>query len=246
MSQIDSNWLESDFGSKIFQSILQNGKLKNFGLLEKPTLASPYNQYQEVNYKIMLIGKSFCGKTTFIDSMCNGKQTSSSLNTNFTNKKDYCETPGISVTHFYWPVKVKTNVQFLMFNLAMWDVGKLCSLKYEYILPSTTNNLDCFIFVFSWTDKQSFIEVFNDIKQIYQSTKNQQTLPKLIIGTKFDKIVHSEIEQEMINELESLTQTRIIRFSSFNCNEEQIQLIMNRLCDMLWERDQELISLKNN
>ena len=56
--------------------------------------------------------------------------------------------------------------------------------------------------------------------------------------------MHSEIEQEMINELEALTETRIIRFSSLSCSEEQIQFIMNRLCEMLWIRDQQLAELK--
>lgn len=30
---------------------------------------------------------------------------------------------------------MKSYDKFLMFNLAMWDVGKLCSAKYDYILP---------------------------------------------------------------------------------------------------------------
>ena len=61
---------------------------------------------------------------------------------------------------------------------------------------------------------------------------------------RFDQIVHSEIEQEMINELETLTETRIIRFSSLSCSEEQIHFIMNRLCEILWIRDQQLAELK--
>lgn len=243
MSLIDFSWLQSDSGKKILHSIFQNGRLKNFGLLEKPTIAAPYTQYQEVCYKILLIGKSFSGKTCFIESMFNSNQTELSLNTKKSTEKSYCETPGINVTHLYWPVKMQNYDKFLMFNLSMWDVGKNCSEKYDYILPSCTENLDCFIFVFSWTDKQSFLEVFNDIKKIYHNTDNQQTLPKLIIGTKFDQIVHSEIEQEMINELESLTQTKIIRFSSISCTEDQIYFLMNRLCDVLWTRDQYLASL---
>jgi hypothetical protein len=130
----------------------------------------------------------------------------------------------------YWPIKLYDSDKFLMANLAVWDVGKLCSTKYEYILPSCTNRLDCFIFVFSWTDAQSFLEVFNDVKKIYQDGKS---LPKLVIGTKFDQIVHSEIDQEMVEELERLAQTRVIRFSSHDCGQEQIQFILNSLCESL-------------
>ena len=42
---------------------------------------------------------------------------------------------GICVTHLYWPVKMPDRDKFLIFNLGMWDVGKLCSAKYDYILP---------------------------------------------------------------------------------------------------------------
>lgn len=243
MSAIDFSWLQSDSGSKVLSSILQNGKLKQYGLLEKPTLSAPFTQYQEVNYKIMLIGKSFSGKSSIVESLCNKKLSTSSCFASNSNsvEKGYSETPGISVTHLYWPVKMQNYDKFFMFNLALWDLGKTSSDKYQYILPSSTENLDCFIFVFSWTDKQSFLEVFNDIKQIYHSSSNQ-TLPKMIIGTKFDQIVHSEIEQEMINELEELTETKIIRFSSTNCPQDQIQFIMNHLCDVVWARDQRLAS----
>lgn len=94
MSQIDFSWLQSDTGAKILSSVQQNGKLKNFGLLEKPTLASPFTQYQEVDYKIMLIGKSYSGKTTFVDSLSNKRHNVSSLNPMIPMDKTYCETPG--------------------------------------------------------------------------------------------------------------------------------------------------------
>jgi len=62
------------------------------GLLEKPTLSAPFTQYQEVNYKIMLIGKSFSGKSSIIESLCNKKPNETlTLNSNASN---YCETPG--------------------------------------------------------------------------------------------------------------------------------------------------------
>jgi hypothetical protein len=48
---------------------------------------------------------------------------------------------------------------------------------------TSLENLDCFIFVFSWADKQSFIHIFEEIKQIYSN--NSMQTPKLIIGTKY-------------------------------------------------------------
>jgi len=47
----------------------------------------------------------------------------------------------------------------------------------------------------------------------------------------------------MINQLEEMSNTKIIRFSSTECTFQQIALIMNKLCDILWERDQKLAAL---
>ena len=45
---------------------------------------------KEVNYKIMMIGKSFSGKTSFVESIC---QTNPNDADN-KDVKDYIETPG--------------------------------------------------------------------------------------------------------------------------------------------------------
>jgi hypothetical protein len=98
------------------------------GLLEKPPLAPPYSQYEEVDFKVLLIGKSFCGKTTLLESLCLNKSTTF-------GQDSYRETPGIEITHIYWPVKLVSGEKFFVFDLAMWDCGKLASAKYDYILP---------------------------------------------------------------------------------------------------------------
>jgi hypothetical protein len=96
MSQIDVNWLKSETGARILQSILHDGRLKNFGLLEKPALASPYSQYQEACYKVVLIGSSSCGKTAFLGSLTCPKaaDTSSLLSQESHGTRKYSETPG--------------------------------------------------------------------------------------------------------------------------------------------------------
>ena len=230
MTKLDLNWFSTDAGAQILQAFKQNGKLKKLGLLEKPAFAPQYSQYEEIGFKILLIGKSFCGKTTLIESLSQNKRAS--LDADIT---DYRETPGIDITHLYWPVKIQNTDKLFVFNMAMWDVGKLASAKYEYILPSCTENLDCFIFVFSWIDKQSFLEIYDNIKKIYFQSTEERNLPKLIIGTKFDQILHSDIEPELVEELEKLTKTKIVRFSSTDCGFDQISMIMNKLCDMLWQ-----------
>jgi len=118
--------------------------------------------------------------------------------------------------------------KYLMLNLSMWDVGAHSSAKYDYIYPNCEENLDCYLFIFSWTDKQSFEIVLDNIKQI-----DIKKTSVLVIGTKFDQIVQSEIEQDMIDELETYANTKIVRFSTKTCAQDQIHFIMNRLSELL-------------
>ena len=99
--------------------------------------------------------------------------------------------------------------------------------------------------MFSWTDKHSFIEIYDSIKQIYGTNAvKQQSLPKLIIGTKFDQIVHSDIDEDLVTELETLTKSKIIRFSTLDCSFDQISPIMCKICEILCENDQRMNSLR--
>ncbi len=103
MSKIDVNWLKTETGAKILQSILQDGRLKKFGLLEKPALASPYSQYQEVCYKVMLIGSSFCGKTSFLESLTFSRAANSNslkAQEHLAKTEKYSETPGKPKSNF--------------------------------------------------------------------------------------------------------------------------------------------------
>lgn len=128
MTLIDFDWIESDNGKQILNGIKHNDRIRRFGLLERPQLSHPY---EIMDYKIMLMGKSNAGKTTFIESIFESKQ-----NLNYIG-----ETPGIHVNNLYWPVKIKSVDRFLMFKLSIWDVGKVCSMKYDYIMPVGTFKL---------------------------------------------------------------------------------------------------------
>ena len=235
MSIIDLEWLKTDLGHKALESVKLNGKLKNFALLEKPTL-SPAFQFKDINFKISIIGKNYTGKTSFVNSLCfNNYNTSLFREDNVSDTSVYFETPGISITHVFWPCKLATNNnKFLMINYSLWDVGRLYAAKYDYITPSYEENIDCYMFIFSWTDRQSFIEILDQIKQL---SNNNNQIPLIVIGTKFDQIVHSEIDQDMIEELESISKSKIIRFSIKSCSQDQVYYLMNRLSDLLIKKD---------
>jgi GTPase SAR1 family protein len=228
MAFIDFNWLSSDVGKLILQSVQHNNKIKKFGLLERPSLPTSYSHFEEMKYKIMLMGKSNSGKTSFIESLCRSNEA---FNGN------YGETPGIHITNVYWPIKLVNIEKFIMFNLAFWDVGKLCSTKYDYIIPSCRENLDCIIFVFSWTDVQSFYEIVDHVKQMDNNNGHNQ-IAKFVIGTKFDEIAHSDIRPEVIEQFENEYNLRVVRFSSLNVDFDNICEILNEISELLWVRDQ--------
>lgn len=118
-------------------------------------------------------------------------------------------------------------------------------------------NLDCRLYIFSWTDKKSFLDVYDDIKRIYFSNLfDQKKLPMLVIGTKykskvsynysntrklsfdsfrFDQITRSEIEPELISEFENLVKRKVIRYSSIEATFDQISSLMNQICELLWD-----------
>ena len=116
--------------------------------MERPALSAPYLHYEEVNYKVLLVGKGSCGKTSLIETLCPSKTSMSSLRSatgndaSETSKNCYPETPGIQITHLYWPVKMVNYEKFLMFDLAMWDVGKQAISKYDYIIPVSLRFID--------------------------------------------------------------------------------------------------------
>jgi hypothetical protein len=126
MSFIEFDWFESDNeGKQILSSIKYNDRIKRFGLLERPQLSHKYSNYEIMDYKIMLMGKSNTGKTTFIESIFETKQ----------NLNCISDTPGIHVNNLFWPVKIKNVNWNLMFKLSIWDVGTVCSMRYDYIMP---------------------------------------------------------------------------------------------------------------
>lgn len=115
MPVIDHKWLEGDAGSQILHSVRSDKRLKSFGILEKPTLAAPYTLYDEASFKVVVLGNAFCGKTSFLEAICQRKTSA--------EKNEYIMTPGIQISHLYWPCKMADRDKFVMFNL-----GKLAAL----------------------------------------------------------------------------------------------------------------------
>lgn len=95
------------------------------GLLEKPSVPPSFNQ---VFYKLAVIGKSGVGKTALVCLLSNQKDLVAS------SQIPPGETPGVRVTTIYWPAKINRSHIFL-FQLDFWDSGETASKKYNHILP---------------------------------------------------------------------------------------------------------------
>ena len=95
------------------------------GLLEKPSVPPSFNQ---VFYKLAVLGKSGVGKTALVCLLSNQRDLVAS------SQIPPGETPGVRVTTVYWPAKINRSHIFL-FQLDFWDCGETASKKYNHILP---------------------------------------------------------------------------------------------------------------
>lgn len=86
---------------------------KNLGILEKPALAPPYSQYEELSFKLALIGNSFSGKTSFLESLFRARPTTL-LSNEAHPSLDYIETPGIDFMFLYFDLILILTTYFYM------------------------------------------------------------------------------------------------------------------------------------
>ena len=106
MPVIDHKWLETDAGSQILHAVKSDKRLKSFGILEKPTLAAPYTLYDEASFKVVVLGNSFCGKTSFLEALCQRKTASN----------EYNMTPGEEVSVQTWSPRFQSFEMLLRFK----------------------------------------------------------------------------------------------------------------------------------
>lgn len=229
-SLLDLKWYQSPAGMEIMSS-LQRGDMshKTFGLLEHPHLP-PMVTAEEVQYKIMLVGKNGVGKTA----------TAANL-TGYSPMENYYETPGIQVWQTYWPARIRQLNKVMLFHLCLWESGTTAMRKFDHILPALKENVDCILLVFSLLDKSSFDELPHLISRLTEPNDN---ICKIAIGTKFDQFDQSEITQSDMQAFEQQWHIPIFKLQNLSNSGRQgaespprCDTILSMICEQLWAKD---------
>jgi len=234
---IDYDWLRSQSADDYVASLIHRGKRKLFGLLEHPSLP-PNKSVDTVRYKIFVCGKANVGKSSTVAKLAGGKV-----------RKSVSETPGIETTVVHWPVRLIATGQVVFFCLHFWDVGDNAVKKFDHILPACKEEADCILFMFSFTDRTSFSEVHHYMNRMIDGIERQPA--QVIVGTKADQYIHSDISDAEIQDLSESRNAAVLRIKNFPFisgegyeSIKDVAPFLNKLCDILWTRDQRMSNMQ--
>lgn len=204
-------------------------KRKLFGLLEKPNLppAAP-----NVTYKLFMFGKASSGKTWTMNRF-SGQE----LPTHHT------ETVGIQCSNVYWPMKIGNRL--ILFRLEIWDAGESSVKRYNHVLPACREGVDAVLLCFSVTDREGWLEL---PRLLTTATTPTDRAALIVIATRCDQYANREVSEGELDSFEATHGVPIIKLGG--ASEDQSDEIthtapiLNFLCKRLWQRDQELLSIK--
>ncbi|XP_028393756.1 ciliogenesis and planar polarity effector 2-like [Dendronephthya gigantea] len=233
---VQYDWLESQEGKEFLGILLRRNKRRIFGLLEQPGFPSGVTP-TIIPFKLLLLGKSSVGKTSTVAKLA-GKELPTMYN----------ETPGIQTTLIYWPVKLLSSSNVVLFKLHFWDVGDYALKKFDHIKTAGQSNMDAVVFFFSFIDRSSY----DDLPYLVTRTCDElQDIAKITIGTKFDQVLHSEVTEEELRDFQEQWHIPIYKI----CNNEgrkladgsldgragivEVAPILNAITEMLWRHANE-------
>jgi len=182
-------------------------------------------------YKIFLSGKTGVGKSSIAATLAGHDAPS-----------EYHETLGIQKSTVYWPAKIVDVGRVLLFRLHLWDAGDNAINKFDHLLPAIKEKADAAMFIFSFVDKSSFIDIPHRIARV---TGDSSNLCKFVIGSKLDVQTDVEVTQNDVVDMESRWSVKVLSISSTlsmgsstRWDSEDIACTLNYICDQLWLRDQ--------
>ena len=224
---IDFDWINTD-GAKDYVNALysKNGKRKQFGLLEKPSL-KPDQPISYVKYKLFLCGKTCTGKTSTLANLL-GQDT----------ENIYPNTPGMNIGRVYWPVRIVSTGKILYLDLQFWDAGDQACKTFEHVVPACMESVDCLLLCFSMTDRSSFNDIVATSNQLC-SVASKGPL-KVVVATKIDQCIKSDISDEEIVQVSEQIEAYALKI----CNVldknrfEEITYFLNNLSNYLILRDE--------
>ncbi|XP_067422322.1 ciliogenesis and planar polarity effector 2 [Emydura macquarii macquarii] len=240
-SVIVPDWHKSPEGKEYLATILRKNKRKFFGLIERPVLP-PQMATDIASYKIFVSGKSGMGKTAMVAKLA-GLEVPSV----------HHETTGIQTTTVYWPAKLRDSGRALIFRFHFWDCGEAALKKFDHILPACKEKADCILFLFSFTDRSSFDDLPNQISRVMEGSEN---LVKIVIGSKFDQFMHTDVTEQDLTEFRRAWRLPVLRMKSVNgprladgrtldgrAGLLEVAHVLNGLAEHLWYQDQVMAGL---
>ncbi|XP_056130994.1 ciliogenesis and planar polarity effector 2 [Lampris incognitus] len=222
-SAVVTDWHRCAESKDFFNRILHKKRRKRFGLLESRVMP-PHVAVDTVYYKIFLSGKSGVGKTALAARLAG-------LNI----PKMHYETTGIETTVVYWPVKLRESGRVLFFRLQLWDCGENALRRFDHLLPSCKEQVDAVLLLFSFTDRTSFDDLPN---QIAKWSEPSDRVVKLVIGTKFDLFMHSDVTQREVTEFQDGRGLPVLHVGGeVSDGLGDVAPILNCLAEHLWQQD---------
>ncbi|XP_065649876.1 ciliogenesis and planar polarity effector 2 [Hydra vulgaris] len=233
-SLIDFNIFSSSSVKEFLSPLVKKGNRKYFGLLESPLNygAAEKLYATELQYKIFVCGNGAIGKTSAILKL-SGQKIPDNIP----------ETLGIQTTVVYWPVRLLDTDQYVLFKLMFFDTSEQTLNTYNHILPSCTENLDCVVYMFSF----SRYTTWEDIPKLISRVDVGEDVLKVCAGIQNADIFSkkTEITNKMIKDFEQVWGFPVLNINNENKEDckilelfEEISTFMNKLCELLWYRDQ--------
>lgn len=222
-SIVVANWHRCAESKDFFNKIVHKKKRRNFGLLEAPVMP-PNVLVDTVHYKVFISGKTGVGKTALAARLAG---------LNIPNH--YYETTGIETSVVYWPVKLRESGRVLFFRLQLWDCGENALRRFDHLLPEIKEQVDAVLFLFSFTDQGSFDDLSN---QIARTTESSDRVVKLVIGTKFDLFMHTDVTEQEVTRFQEVWGLPVFCMGGeVSDSLGEVAPLLNCLTEHLWHQD---------
>ncbi|KPP65930.1 REM2- and Rab-like small GTPase 1-like [Scleropages formosus] len=231
-SLVHVDWHRSAEAKEFFSRLQHKKKRRQFGLLEAPVMP-PSISVDTVNYKVFISGKSAVGKTTLAARLAG-----------LDVPRMHYETTGIETTVVFWPVKLRDSGRVLFFRFQFWDCGENSLRRFDHLLPSCKEQMDAILFLFSFVDHASFVDLSS---QIARGTGASDNIVKVVVGTKalgldsfprFDLFMHTDVTEEEVRSFQAASGIPVFRVGGDVCGGwGEVAPLLNALAELLWHQD---------
>lgn len=193
------DWQASKETRLYLNILLKRKKRTQFGLLDRPEFDSVNLGWNHTLYpcKIFLYGRAGVGKTSLMLKMSGVPVPA-----------QHQDTLGIQTTSIYWPAKLQNSEKVIILQMELWDVGGRALLKYDHLLPSCLSAVDIIAFLFSYTERSSWVELPMVMEEVAQSAATEN-YAIVVIGMRVDSI-RREVTVREVEEYQKRTGIQVI------------------------------------